>query len=60
MLDKIARTELGDITRYTANVSHPRAARYAATMVHQTGRPGQFWRLGFEPDDENSGAEDIE
>ncbi|KAJ5212466.1 uncharacterized protein N7498_004112 [Penicillium cinerascens] len=40
MLDKIARTDLGSTTEYDAIVSHPRAARYAAAMMHQTGLLG--------------------
>ncbi|KAJ5128188.1 hypothetical protein N7448_008967 [Penicillium atrosanguineum] len=50
MLDKIARTDLGDTTDYDAIVSHPRAARYAAAMMPQTGLLSQFRHVEAEPD----------
>jgi hypothetical protein len=50
MLDKIARTDLGSTTECDAIVSHPRAARYAAAMMHQIGLLGQFRHMEAEPD----------
>jgi hypothetical protein len=54
MLDKIARTDLGDTTEYDAIVSQPRAARYAAAMMHQTGLLGQFRHVEAEPESDNN------
>lgn len=36
-----------------AIVSHPHVARYAATMMQQTGLPGQFHYIEPEPDDDD-------
>ncbi|KAJ5833779.1 hypothetical protein N7474_002090 [Penicillium riverlandense] len=53
MLDKFARTDLRSTTEYEAIVSYPRAARYAAAMMHQTGILGQFRHIEREPDDDD-------
>jgi hypothetical protein len=55
MLDKVARTDLGNTTEYDAILSHPRAARYAAAMMHQTGLLGQFRHVETEPDTDDDG-----
>jgi Ribonuclease HI len=52
ILDKVARTDLGSTTDYDAIVSHPRAARYAAAMMHLTGLLGQFRHVEAEPESE--------